>query len=653
MSMDQLMALVPIEAANTVVEKGRKSRWEKTKERKGGTRWGPSEDKPYLPPPYVDLPPGLTPAQMDQFLREQRYDELSKKLAVGELEFGDPDIRPPSPPPIYDKNGSRINTKEVRVRSAMNSEYQRLVEYMVKHIEGFAPPSDFKPAKKIRRIEIPLEKYPEYNFMGLIIGPRGCNHKRLESESGAQISIRGRGTQKEGKRTDHQTDEEATMPMHVHVAADTEEAVEKAVSLIEPLLDPCHPMHEEFKKRGLEQLALVNGVSFGQLDQQRCAVCGAIGHLAYECPDSQQLQNFKKPEVRCALCGDMGHVTMDCKLAKQGGKNEMFPPGASIFGAPRVPPPPPSGPPHNTKGPQQNYYEKMKMDMEYNKMMNELTGDFRKGNDEDIAPSATPFTSGIVPIPMGTSTTPPPGMSPIMQSPLINTFGRGLLSTQNGVSPVPPPPDDRRNDGSWSDDNRMGCIGAGVRGRGIFSGNRAGIGHPDRGRGMRGARGGMMRGGFIRGRGIPFQYPEHGVAGPMFMPTFNVSPWGMPPPGMIPPFNGQYFLPPQMVAMSTENMYNVEANAPPLPSEPPSILGEIPADPNQSQAAQMAAWQMSMAGSGVDPNAMMAMQMMYMNPMAVMPMTEPMNTKQIRISTAAVDATHASSPTGDAMDLSS
>lgn len=216
---------------------------------------------------------------MDQFLREQRLDELTGKLERGELEYGDPDIRPPSPPPAYDKNGNRTNTRDVRVRNAMTLEHQRLLEYMTATVPGFIPPSDFKPVKKIRRIIIPQEKFPEYNFMGLIIGPRGCNHKRLESESGAQISIRGRGTQKEGKKTDHQTEEEASMPQHVHIAADTEESLDKAVALIEPLLNPYHPAHEEFKKKGLEQLALVNGVSLSKLEN-RCSVCGAIGHLS-------------------------------------------------------------------------------------------------------------------------------------------------------------------------------------------------------------------------------------------------------------------------------------------------------------------------------------------------------------------------------------
>eukprot|EP00922_Rhytidocystis_sp_ex-Travisia-forbesii_P004808 GHVS01007051.1.p1 GENE.GHVS01007051.1~~GHVS01007051.1.p1 ORF type:complete len:572 (-),score=84.47 GHVS01007051.1:296-2011(-) len=428
MSIEELMALVPIESANSVKEKGRKTRWDKVKPR-GPSIFGSVDDKTYLPPPYVDLPPGLTPLQVDQFLREQRYDDLARKLASGELEFGDPDIRPASPPPTYDRNGSRTNTRDVRVRSAMMAEYYRLVEFLAKHVEGFAPPADFKPMKKVKRIEIPLEKYPEYNFMGLIIGPRGCNHKRLEAESGTQISVRGKGTQKEGKKTDHQTDEEASMPMHVHIAADTEDKLEKAVGLIEPLLDPFHPMHEDFKKRGLEQLALVNGLSMSKLDQ-RCAVCGATGHLAYECPDAQELQTFKKPQVRCAICGDMGHVTMDCKFSRPGAElpPDCIPPSAP--GGPHgTPPPPPPGAPTGVgQTPQQQYYEKMKMDYEYQKMMNELSGG--SALDELDVPGK--------PSPGGN----PPGVSPNSANPCYSPAPMNYPRPPAYAAPVvcPPPP---------------------------------------------------------------------------------------------------------------------------------------------------------------------------------------------------------------------
>ncbi|CDU18927.1 transcription/splicing factor [Plasmodium yoelii] len=374
-----LSTLSPIEKLSDENSK-KKSRWgnnasNSLENKIVPSRWGDENYKPYLPLPFVDYPPGLTPSQLDQFLREQRYDELTKKLNKGELEYVDPDIRPPSPPPIYDKNGNRINTREARIKNSMIEEHHRLIEYLLKHVEGFVAPSNYKPIKKIRKIEIPIDKYPDYNFMGLIIGPRGCNHKRLEAESGAQISIRGKGTQKEGKRTDHQTDIEANMPKHVHISADNEECVEKAVTLITPLLDPTHPLHDEFKKKGLEQLALVNGINLNQLETQRCAMCNSTTHLTHECPENMNIQNFKKPEIKCNLCGDHGHITLDCKLAKQNNimKNN--------FDASNIPAPPPDDGMSPTSFDRKNNHpyinkqDKTKMDIEYQKMMSELNKD--------------------------------------------------------------------------------------------------------------------------------------------------------------------------------------------------------------------------------------------------------------------------------------
>ncbi|CAA9989094.1 conserved Plasmodium protein, unknown function [Plasmodium knowlesi strain H] len=409
MYYDPLVALAnlsPVEKLSDETNK-KKSRWGNSSANTNvenkvvPSKWGPEETKPYLPLPFVDLPPGLTPSQLDQFLREQRYDELTKKLNKGELEYVDPDIRPPSPPPIYDKNGSRINTREARVRNCMIEEYHRLVEYLLKHVDGFVAPPNYKPIKKVRKIEIPIDKYPEYNFMGLIIGPRGCNHKRLEAESGAQISIRGKGTLKEGKKTDHQTEIEANMPKHVHISADNEECVERAVSLITPLLDPFHPLHDEYKKKGLEQLALVNGININQLDVQRCSMCNSTLHMTFECPENMNLQNFKKPEIKCNLCGDHGHITLDCKLAKQNNTNADFDPSSEMNTAsanngivgnipapPSTMPPPPYDKPRgiNPYG-QTSRTEKIKIDLEYQRMMNELNPDKESGdhsNDKDM-----------------------------------------------------------------------------------------------------------------------------------------------------------------------------------------------------------------------------------------------------------------------------
>ena len=60
--------------------------------------------------------------------------------------------------------------------------------------------SGFFKRKRHKKIRIPVEQHPTYNFIGLIIGPRGKTQKDLESKTGCKIAIRGRGSVKEGAR---------------------------------------------------------------------------------------------------------------------------------------------------------------------------------------------------------------------------------------------------------------------------------------------------------------------------------------------------------------------------------------------------------------------------------------------------------------------
>jgi len=293
----------------------RRSRWSECKVAKKGKRWGLPDDKPYKPLCYVDLPMGLTQKEIDQFLREQRLEDLHRKIQAHDLEDFDPDIRPPSPPPVYDKSGSRLNTRDIRIRKAMTAEYNRLIRYMIKHVEGYLPPVDWKPAKLMKKIIIPIEKFPQAPFMGVIIGPRGVNHKRLQETTGCKIFIRGRDI---GDKW--QSDEEAAMPQHVHIEGDTEEQILTAERLIEPLLNPESPEFEYARTHGMQQLAMVNGFTLNKAEQ-RCGICGALGHLGFECPETNN-QNYKMANVVCTLCGDKGHVASDCKKAAEMNKRE-------------------------------------------------------------------------------------------------------------------------------------------------------------------------------------------------------------------------------------------------------------------------------------------------------------------------------------------
>lgn len=55
------------------------------------------------------------------------------------------------------------------------------------------PAADYRPERKWKKIFIPQKDYPGYNFIGLIIGPRGNTQKRMQTETNTKIAIRGRG----------------------------------------------------------------------------------------------------------------------------------------------------------------------------------------------------------------------------------------------------------------------------------------------------------------------------------------------------------------------------------------------------------------------------------------------------------------------------
>src|SRR5690348_17756592 len=74
--------------------------------------------------------------------------------------------------------------------------------------------------------------------VGLLIGPRGNTLKKMESESGAKIAIRGKGSVKEGKgRSDAAHTSNQEEDLHCLIMADTEEKVNKAKKLIHNIIE--------------------------------------------------------------------------------------------------------------------------------------------------------------------------------------------------------------------------------------------------------------------------------------------------------------------------------------------------------------------------------------------------------------------------------
>lgn len=123
-----------------------------------------------------------------------------------------------------------------------------------------SPPADYRPLSttSTRKIYIPIKEYPDYKFIGLILGPRGSMQKEMERVTGAKIAIRGRGSRPEGRRA-HPSGADEDDELHVLLTATSQEALDHAESLVSRLLVPVEEGLNEIKMRQLRKLAEMAG----------------------------------------------------------------------------------------------------------------------------------------------------------------------------------------------------------------------------------------------------------------------------------------------------------------------------------------------------------------------------------------------------------
>lgn len=289
-----------------------------TGKRKRKSRW---EDEPkpviQLPEFMKDFTAGIELDPEIQALNN-RLLEISRKFQSGLPVDDRPEgARSPSPEPIYDNMGIRINTREYRARERLNRERQEIISQIIKKNPVFKPPADYRPPRLHKKLYIPMKEYPGYNFIGLIIGPRGNTQKRMERETGAKIVIRGKGSVKEGRllqKRDLKSDPSENEDLHVLVEAETQEALDAAAGMVEKLLQPVDEVLNEHKRQQLRELAALNGTI---RDEEYCRLCGEPGHRQFVCPS--RFSTFKS-DVLCKICGDGGHPTIDCPVKETTGK---------------------------------------------------------------------------------------------------------------------------------------------------------------------------------------------------------------------------------------------------------------------------------------------------------------------------------------------
>ena len=262
---------------------------------------------------------GPTPADSDDPEVQQQYArflEASRKLDEKEFTDSRPEReRSPSPPPKYDNRGTRTNTRPQRVEQKLSDQRNDLAGWLVARCPHlFRPPQDWRPTKKKRKIFVPEKEYPGYNFIGLIIGPRGNTQKRMQRETNTRIAIRGKGCIKGNANREPNTDYAEDEDLHVVITGDTDEEVDRAEVMVKSLLKPVDETFNEHKRAQLRELALING-TLRDIEGMLCHGCGRPGHTTDNCPE-KDVASYRADValVTCKICGDGGHPTRDCPM---------------------------------------------------------------------------------------------------------------------------------------------------------------------------------------------------------------------------------------------------------------------------------------------------------------------------------------------------
>ncbi|XP_019708423.1 KH domain-containing protein At1g09660/At1g09670 isoform X2 [Elaeis guineensis] len=122
--------------------------------------------------------------------------------------------------------------------------------------------------KKVVRLDVPADKFPNYNFVGRLLGPRGNSLKRVEATTQCRVYIRGQGSVKDSLKEEKLRDkpgyEHLNEPLHLLVEAEfpadmIDARLSQAVGILEDLLKPVDESKDYYKKQQLRELAMLNG----------------------------------------------------------------------------------------------------------------------------------------------------------------------------------------------------------------------------------------------------------------------------------------------------------------------------------------------------------------------------------------------------------
>ena len=248
------------------------------------------------------------------FVLQMQINESTRNLAKPDYGIPpNPKDRSPSPEPIYNSNGKRINTRLDRTKNKWINQRNNAITKLKQLDSTYQPPSqyNYKNVKLEDKVMLPADEHPEINFVGLLLGPRGNHLEKIKEETKCNIIIRGKGSlrsgmtgiTKDGRKVDGLEE-----PLHALITGATAEDVQRGVKKIQKIVENqiYNPDSEEavaLRAKHMHELAVLNG-TVKEVDM-KCLNCGRFGHKSWQCDERP---NFTSAVI-CSACGGVGHLS--------------------------------------------------------------------------------------------------------------------------------------------------------------------------------------------------------------------------------------------------------------------------------------------------------------------------------------------------------
>ncbi|XP_041703081.1 protein quaking-A isoform X4 [Coregonus clupeaformis] len=145
------------------------------------------------------------------------------------------------------------------------------------------------------KLFVPLKEYPDYNFVGRILGPRGLTAKQLEAETGCKIMVRGKSSMRDRKKEEQNRGkpnwEHLNEELHVLITVEdtqtrSEMKMKRALEEVKKLLVPAAEGEDNLKKMQLMELAILNG-TYRDTNIKTPAAAAAQGPRLMQAPQGQ------------------------------------------------------------------------------------------------------------------------------------------------------------------------------------------------------------------------------------------------------------------------------------------------------------------------------------------------------------------------------